>query len=255
MSPFCQHFGLFCQNFSHFWLKFLLLLLHYWDFFAKLGRQLWRGSQPRRYTFRPSRHFCLTYSFSVFNSLITFFYHISERNTSENCWFFDPKKGQFSREIASKQQQHSALKNKTLFSHFFFVKTPHVFWCTVHGANWDSKMFCCVLTEDRACMQGCVRCSVKTVMGPLAAVHQLRSARSLPWWLWSWKVSWEWFLLFFSFIKTFEAGVTVELWEKKIINFSVMMHSKCYILHRSGFTYQNFWVFNPRYQFIIYNWF
>ena len=242
MSPFCNHFGLFCQNFSHFWLKFLLLLLHYWDFFAKLGRQLGRGSQPRRYTFRPSRHFCLTYSFSVFNSLITLSYI-----RKKHFWkllIFDPKKGQFSRKIASKQQQHSALKNKTLFSHFFFVKT-HVFWCTVHGANWDSKMFCCVLTEERACMQGCVRCSVKTVMGPLAAVHQLRSARSVPWWLWSWKVSWEWFLLFFYFIqpavKTFNPKTPGGDWFviKKTNTFFSQMRSKCYILRIFlGFQYQ-----------------
>ena len=85
MSPFCNHFGLFCQNFSHFWLKFLLLLLHYWDFFAKLGRQLWRGSQPRRYTFRPSRHFC----FNLFFLCFQFFNHfISERNTSEKLLIF-----------------------------------------------------------------------------------------------------------------------------------------------------------------------
>ena len=153
MSPFCNHFGLFCQNFSHFWLKFFLLLLHYWDFFAKLGRQLWRGSQPRRYTFRPSRHFC----FNLFFLCFQFFNHfISERNTFEKLLIFWPKKGQFSRKLASKQQQHSSLQKQNtifgLFSHFFSLKHTS-FGARCMEQTEILKCFAAFWRRNRASMQ------------------------------------------------------------------------------------------------------
>ena len=124
MSPFRDHFGLFCQNFSHFWLKFLLLLLHYWDFFAKLGRQLWRGSQPRRYTFRPSRHFCFNFVFFLCFQFFDHFIIIYQKETLlKTVDFLTQKRVNFHEKIASKQQQHSSLQKQNtifgLFSHFF----------------------------------------------------------------------------------------------------------------------------------------